>query len=407
MTAGLAAAETTSPPPGFPASPPESLTVYLMTMGPGKRVWERFGHNAIWIHDPVRGTDKAYNYGLFDLRQENFVVRFLQGRMWYWMQGFPAQSYVELYRRANRSVWIQELDMPAPARRELQEFLEWNERPENRFYHYDYYRDNCSTRIRDALDRALGGRIQQSTGALSTGKTYRFHTRRLTVNDPLVYTGLLLALGQPVDRPISAWEEMFLPLALREHIRRITVLEGGVEKPLVKAEQTLFESTDRQPPDHPPFLLPYYLVLGLITGAAAFALGRAARTSPGARRGFAVGTGLWGLLVGAAGLVLAGLWAVTDHAAAYRNENVLQVSLLALGLVWWGTRAGGNRVAARRARLLAGLIVVGSALGLLWKVLPQFCQVNGEIIALALPIHLGVAAGLLQLNRSRSTPGGS
>ena len=132
-----------------------------MTMGPGKAVWERFGHNAIWIHDPERGTDQAYNYGLFDLRQEKFLVRFLQGRMWYWMQGFPAQAYVELYRRANRSVWIQELEMPANAKRELQEFLEWNERPENRFYHYDYYRDNCSTRVRDALDRALGGRIQR------------------------------------------------------------------------------------------------------------------------------------------------------------------------------------------------------------------------------------------------------
>ncbi|MEP7227561.1 MAG: DUF4105 domain-containing protein, partial [Gemmatimonadales bacterium] len=140
MTAGMSAAREAYPPTRVPASPPESLTVYLMTMGPGKAVWERFGHNAIWIHDPVQGTDKAYNYGLFDLRQENFLVRFLQGRMWYWMQGFPAQSYVELYRRANRSVWVQELEMPPKARRELQGFLEWNERPENRFYHYDYYR---------------------------------------------------------------------------------------------------------------------------------------------------------------------------------------------------------------------------------------------------------------------------
>src|SRR5687768_8874676 len=89
-----------APPALRPSAPPPTLTVYLMTMGPGKRVWERFGHNAIWVHDPVKGTDKAYNYGLFDLRQENFLVQFLQGRMWYWMQGFPAQSYVELYRKA-------------------------------------------------------------------------------------------------------------------------------------------------------------------------------------------------------------------------------------------------------------------------------------------------------------------
>ena len=158
-------AQRTTPPPRRPAAPPETgLTVYLMTMGPGKYVWERFGHNAIWIHDPIHGTDQTYNYGLFDFHQQNFLLRFVQGRMWYWMRGYPAQSYVESYRRANRSVWVQELEIPPGARRELQQFLEWNELPENRFYHYDYYRDNCSTRVRDALDRALGGAIRAATG---------------------------------------------------------------------------------------------------------------------------------------------------------------------------------------------------------------------------------------------------
>jgi hypothetical protein len=373
-----------------------------MTMGPGQRVWERFGHNAIWIHDPVHGTDQAYNYGLFDLRQQNFLLRFIQGRMWYWMQGFPAQSYVELYRRANRSVWTQELEMPPAAKRELQEFLEWNERPENRFYHYDYYRDNCSTRIRDALDRALGGRIRQSS-SLATGMTYRFHTRRLTANDPLVYTGLLLGLGQPVDRPISAWEEMFLPLALREQIRKIRVVEGGMEKPLVKEERTLFESTDPPPPADPPFLLPFYLIAGLILGSSAWGLGRAARTSRPARAGFAIGATLWGLVVGTSGLILVGLWAFTDHTAAYRNENVLQLSVLALCLVWWGPKAVSNPAAGRRAWVVALLMAGLSALGLLLKLFPQFYQVNGEIIGLALPAHLGVAGGFRELRRSHST----
>ena len=253
-SAQFAGAQNTSPPTRLPAS---QLTVYLMTMGPGKAVWERFGHNAIWIHDPAHGTDEAYNYGLFDLRQEKFLVRFLQGRMWYWMQGFPSESYVQLYRGANRSVWIQELEMSLQAKRDLQNFLEWNELPENRFYHYDYYRDNCSTRVRDALDHALGGRIKDYAGTLATGKTYRFHTQRLTANDPFVYTGLLLGLGQPVDREISAWDEMFLPLALRDHIRNVTVRGAdGSQLPAVRSEQTLFESTETPPPQAPPFWLP-------------------------------------------------------------------------------------------------------------------------------------------------------
>jgi uncharacterized protein DUF4105 len=387
-----------------PSVRPPDLTVYLMTMGPGKAVWERFGHNAIWIHDPVQGTDKAYNYGLFDLRQENFLVRFLQGRMWYWMQGFPAETYVELYRRANRSVWIQELEMPPKGRRELQAFLEWNERPENRFYHYDYYRDNCSTRVRDALDRALGGRIRQGTFELATGKTYRFHTRRLTTNDPLIYTGLQLALGQPVDRPISAWEEMFLPLALREHLRRITVpASDGSQTPLVRSERTLFESSGTPPPDRPPFWLPIYLGIGLALGSSILVLGSTADRSRLARAGFIVVSGTWALVVGLVGLVLAGLWGLTDHAAAYNNENLFQANLFALGLLWLLPKAARGSPNARRALALAAIMAAVSQLGLLLKLLSAFYQVNGEIIALVLPIHLGVAAGLWQIRRSRST----
>ena len=383
-------------------SPPESLTVYLMTMGPGKRVWERFGHNAIWIHDPVRGTDQAYNYGLFDFGQHNFLLRFIQGRMWYWMQGFPARSYLEQYRRANRSVWVQELEMAPRARRELQEFLEWNERPENRFYHYDYYRDNCSTRIRDALDRALGGRIHQTTQSALTNRTYRFHTLRLTANDPPVYTGLLLALGQPVDRPISVWEEMFLPLAMREHLRELTVTgSDGAPVPLVRSERTLFESSEPTPPSTPPFWLPFYLGSGLLLGGTAYGLATGARRRRPARLGFRLLTWTWVLVTGVAGAVLAGLWGLTDHAAAYYNENVLQMNILVLPLMWLLPRfVRGNRSSARLTLGLATAVAAISLVGLILKLLPQFYQTNGQVIALALPVHAGVAAGLWRLARS-------
>jgi hypothetical protein len=367
-----------------------------MTMGPGKHVWERFGHNAIWIHDPVRGTDQTYNYGLFDFRQQNFLLRFVQGRMWYWMQGFPAQSYVDSYRRANRSVWVQELEIPPPARRELQAFLEWNERPENRFYHYDYYRDNCSTRVRDALDRALSGQLRASTAHVPSGTTYRFHTLRLTENDPPIYTGLLLALGQPVDRPTSQWEEMFLPLALREHVRNLQVAGAdGRKVPLVRSERTLFQSTDPAPPRVPPSWLAWYLVMGLVIGGTAFALGAAAARSRKSRVGFLAITWIWFIVSGVAGLVLVGLWGMTDHAAAYRNENVLQMDLLVLPLLWLVTRTVlGSGRGSRFTVLLAWTVAALSLLGLLLKIFPQFYQVNESIIALALPAHMGIAGGI-------------
>jgi hypothetical protein len=367
-----------------------------MTFGPGRQVWERFGHNAVWIHDPASGTDRAYNYGLFDFHQENFLLRFARGQMWYWMEGFPAESYAQVYVRDNRSVWIQELALPLEARRELKRFLEWNERPENRFYHYDYYRDNCSTRVRDAIDRVIGGRLKAQTEHVSTGTTYRFHTQRLTANDPVIFTALLVALGRPVDRPISAWEEMFLPLQLREHLRRVTIPgPSGTPIPLVRSERTIFLSTAPDPPAAPPSWTSAYLVLGLAIGGGALGLAALSRRSSVARWLLAVLLGGWTLLTGLAGVVLVGLWGLTDHVMAAHNENLLQASPLALLLALllpgvFRHHAG----AARAARLIALAILLLSIAGALAKLLPGFHQVNGPVVALALPAHAGMAAVL-------------
>ena len=383
--------------PALP-EPGADLTVYVMTFGPGREVWERFGHNAIWIHDPTHGTDQAFNYGLFDFRQENFILRFVRGQMWYWMAGFPAESYVRQYERDNRSVWVQELDIPPAARLDLQQFLQWNEQPDHKFYHYDYYRDNCSTRVRDALDRVVGGAIQRQTSSLPAGTTFRFHTQRLTANTPLISTGLLLALGERVDRPISAWEEMFIPMAMRDHLRRVRVAgAGGADVPLVKAERTLFESTAPAPPDSPPNWIPGYLVIGLAIGAGAFGLARKARTNGPARTALLALAAGWTLLAGLAGVLLAGLWGLTDHAMAACNENLLQMNPLSLALLPLlpGALRGSSRAAS--ARGLAVGVAVLSLAGLTIQLLPWFEQVNGPVIALAVPAHLGVAAALRRL----------
>ncbi|HET9727544.1 MAG TPA: DUF4105 domain-containing protein [Gemmatimonadales bacterium] len=379
------------------APPSRELKVFLMTFGPGRQVWERFGHNAIWIHDPADSTDLAFNYGLFDFHQHNFLLRFARGQMWYWMAGYPASAYIDQYERDNRSIWIQELELPPRAKIQLEEFLRWNALPEHRYYHYDYYRDNCSTRVRDAIDRALNGAFRRQTDTVPAHTTYRFHTQRLTTNDPLIFTALLGALGPGVDRPISAWEEMFLPLEMRQWVRTVTVPgPDGRPLPLVRSERTIFESTLRPPPDSPPNWVPWYLLMGLSIGGIASASARPARRSPAARYGFLIVTGSWLVLAGLAGAVLGGLWGLTDHVMAYRNQNLLQLDPLALALVpaaFSAVRSGTPAWGVKVARLVVALSLAGLAL----KLIPAWTQVNGSIIALALPAHLGVAAALTRL----------
>ena len=383
------------------------IAVYLISVGPGRRVWEKFGHNAIWISDNETGTDRAYNYGLFSFEQEDFLSRFLRGRMLYWMRGFDVEGHIQEYIDDDRSVWIQELNLTPAQRIALRDFLLWNERPEHRFYRYHYYYDNCSTRIRDALDRVLGGAIRSQTEGVETGNTFRFHTLRLTSDNIWTYTGLLLGLGQPVDRPISEWDEMFLPLKLRDHLRGVTLRdESGNESPLVVSERTEFESTVFAEASSPPNWLLGYFVVGLaIAACLAFTAYRAAfdRLS---RAVFAVLATLWAFLTGVAGLVLAGLWAFTDHNTSYRNENLFWFDPLAIMLVALAPLLiRGVPWAARPGRLVASAIGALSLLGFVLQIAPGLDQVNGPLIALALPPNLAMAAGLLWVSRTRGQTG--
>ena len=364
-----------------------------MTMGPGDAVWERFGHNAIWIRDRELGTDVVYNWGMFDFNQPNFLGRFLTGDTKYWMAGFDLASTVEVYPAGNRAVWAQELALTPAQRVELRDFVEWNARPENMYYRYDYYRDNCSTRVRDAIDGVIGGRIRTTTAPRMTATTYRSHTQRLTAGDFPVYTGIMLALGHPADRPISEWQEMFLPMRMREHLRTVRVPdESGRLVPLVRAETQLVSASRGPEPDAPPRLVPFYLAVSLGIAAVIVVLTRLAEKGSGAPRlALALVVAAWSLVAGLLGTAALLAWTVTQHVFMYRNENLLQFNPLplALALVFpvllyrgWGARA---------TRLVSVTVATLAVVGLLMKVIPVFDQRNWEIIALALPAHVAVA----------------
>lgn len=390
--------------PAAAQQPGDHLTVYLLTMGTGDQVWEKYGHNAIWIQDAAAGSDWVYNYGVFDFDSPGYWGRFVRGDWLYQLAVSDIVQTLAQYRYLNRTVVAQELALSGPQKLELQRFLEWNYLPENREYLYDYFLDNCSTRIRDAIDRVLGGTIREATGAVPTETTFRWHSRRLMAGSPVVYTALNAGLGPAADRPITAWEEMFLPEKLQERVREVSVAgEGGAPRPLVAGERVLHEAVGRAPDRQaPPQWIPIYLAIGVLLAALLAGLGWAAARSRAAGAAFVLlGTG-WMLLVGIGGLLLVALWALTNHTVAHRNENLFQFAPLALALVVL-LPAGvlGARWASRPARIV-GLLVGGLAvLGMLVQVFPGFDQVNGEIIALMLPPNLAVAWVLARLDERR------
>jgi hypothetical protein len=381
----LAAVPARAQAPG-PLPADTGLTVTLLTMGQGDLVWEMFGHNALWIHDGVTGEDRVYNYGVFDFNSPGYWGRFLKGDWLYMLGVADMRQTVYQYQYFNRAIWAQQLNLTPAQKRQMQAMLETNAQPRNREYLYDYYRDNCSTRIRDVLDTVIGGRLRAATADSLTGTTYRWHSERLIAGDKASYFGLAGGLGPAADREINAWEEMFLPFKVQQQVRGIRVADAsGREVPLVAREWTLLEPAGRaQERSEPPFWTHWYLLAGLLVAGMLVLAGRAAPRSGWARFGVSAVSALWLLLAGTAGVLLVLLWAMTNHQIAYRNENLLQLSPLALPLVLLvPCLAYGARWAARPARLLATAVAALSVLGFVLQALPWLDQRNAQIIALA------------------------
>jgi hypothetical protein len=288
-------------------------------------------------------------------------------------------------------------------------------RPENRTYKYDYYRDNCSTRVRDALDRITDGQMKAQLTAKQVDATFRSHTLRLTADSVWWFTALDFLLGHPTDRQLSAWDECFLPLKLRDHLATVTILDDeGNPQPLVKKERQISYTARPPLPETRPHRTWQYLAAGVVLGALMLLLARVAPRRRWARVGFVVVSLGWTLLAALGGTIGAYAWFLTDHAASYRNENQLQLNPLAWPLVVlvpllaFRARPGAKRTHGRMIQLgraFAAAVAGLSLVGLLAKLLPGMYQANHEIIALALPSHLALLLSVYFLSRQVKTGG--
>ena len=395
--AGAQDQETASPGPSMTPAPRErgdELRVWLVTAGPGDAVWEHYGHNALRVLDTRTGRDYSYDWGIFDFRQADFMARFLQGRMLYMVVRQRTDVVLDFYRETDREVVLQELDLTPAEKAMLSDAASENALPRNRDFIYQYFVDNCSTRVRDLLDRVLGGALRREFEGQATGFSYRHHARRLTQVDPLVHTGADLALGSPADRPISAWEELFLPLSLRDRIRSVRITRDGETRPLVRAEEVLYTSGRAPEPAAPPAWLGRYLAMGLLMGVVFAAAGvRGVRTSTGLRRSVLALAAGWSLAAGAVGTILVLLLA-TDHTFTWWNENLFLFNPLPLGLAVLLPLSTRSEAWRGRARVLAAAVAALALAGLLWQLAPASHQPNATFFALALPAHLGIAWGL-------------
>jgi hypothetical protein len=385
--------------PSVHAEPGDNLAVYALTFGPGEHPFLKFGHNAILIQ-PSAEPGWVFNFGTFDFADPDLIPKFLRGRFKYWLSVGGAEPTMEAYAAENRTILSQELDLAPAQKWALWQALRENARPENRAYLYDYFYDNCSTRVRDAIDRVTDGRVRLAGQAPAT-RTLRAHALRSVADYLPEYVGLYLGLSRATDQPIDRWAETFLPERLSDLLRSVRIPDGAGEKHLVKSETVVYQSTRPAKPEKPPNWALYFLAIGVALGGVLALLGRIAKRRTSARillgGATAVLGGVWGLL----GLILVCLWAFTNHKVAYANANIMQFAPWTVILLGYGMGVMlGRPGAVRVARTLALSAAVLSALGIVCKALPGLNQDNWPFILLSLPIWLGLWTGLRAVSRT-------
>ena len=365
------------------------LRVSVLTFGPGDAVFERFGHNAIRIQDTASGIDLAYNWGMFSFDEPQFLRRFLSGDNRYWVQAFPSTWLIEAYAGQDREVTEQVLALTVEQRSALAALVVQNALPENKYYRYDYYRDNCSTRVRDAIDTVLGGSLERRFSVTTTPWSYRSESVRLTTPAGLAQAGIELALGPHADVPMTAWQAMFIPMRLRDYLRDVRVPGAdGVTIPFVAGEEVLYKA--RRAPEPPerhgltlaawgPILGAWMLLLAPISAGA-----RARTRVPAAVMSIA-----WYGATGVVGLLILGMWIGSAHVFWYDNLNLLLVSPLGLVAAVPVARAILRGASSSLARWCIIAILAQGALALCLA--PLGIQRLVGPLMLLLPAHVGLA----------------
>lgn len=366
----------------FAAAGDAQLRIGVATMQPGTIFFERFGHDSIVVDDPALPEPISYNFGFFDPGEPHFLRRFIRGEMAYQLAALPLSQDMAYYRDVGRGVSIQWLDLDDAQAKRLAAALAENAKPENARYRYEYFTDNCATRVRDALDRVLDGGLRPQLETRSQGNSYRSESVRLASPATWMWLGFDLGLGPAADRPMSRWQDAFVPMQLAAGLREAKLADG---RPLVKSEEILLPH--RIAPEPGEFQRHWWkwLLIGM-----AIAIGVLALSHRAARATTVVAISIW-LLCGLLGALMTFIWLETAHRFGWANHNLLLFNPLCLLLLPGAVQTWRGRDPGPGFRLLLGGVVACAAAALFLHWLPVARQANAHWIAMLVPIHLALA----------------
>ena len=295
----------------------ESTEISVLTCDPGNEIYSLFGHSALRIKNPVNGQDLVVNWGLFEFSESQFQFGydFAKGRLKYYMGIQLMSNFITEYRRSKRGIREQVLNLSNQEKNQIIQLLEENYKPENRKYKYEFFYDNCSSRLRDIIKKVFGENINFYQSPKSNKFTFRETIHLYLESFPWLKLGIDLVLGKKIDKLVSNENLMFLPLNVEEIFDKSLVENNESIKNLVKSKNTLIESFENK---NKLNNIGFYswILLAITLLLIVFKLDKA--------------LGVWSSLnlfiIGLLGIVLVFMWIGTDHNATKMNFNLLWAS---------------------------------------------------------------------------------
>lgn len=287
--------------------------ISVLTCGPGDQLYSTFGHSAFRVKDPAIGIDVVYNYGVFDFYSDNFYVKFAQGKLDYMLARQQYPNFIREYKYDKRWVKEQVLQLSQTERNKLFRFLEHNYLPENRGYPYDFFYNNCATKIWDVLDTVYGKKLVFDENYLKNEYTHRELIRQNMPVNSWSSFGIDLALGAVIDDLATPKEHMFLPQYILQQLNFAKLNN----QPLAPKEVSIYQPKITE---HKSNFLLTPLFWSLLLMVLVFSITYKDYKSNKRTKGmdFALF-----FITGIAGMLIFFLWFITDHTATANNFNIL------------------------------------------------------------------------------------
>lgn len=368
-----------------PPATEDSIRFSLLTCGAGEEIYSLFGHTAIRYENFTRGIDAVFNYGIFSFNTPNFILRFTLGETDYQLGVTSYKQFAYEYTWTGRDVWQQTLNLNAEEKKKLLALLEENYLPQNRIYRYNFFYDNCATRPRDQIERAVQGTLEYADDMTSfqTGISFRDIVHQYTIGHSWARFGIDLCLGSQADKDITRRQMMFAPFYLKDFLAKAQLKNAqGMERPLVSSEDHIIQSPQQTSTEEAPSpLQTAFLLFTIVTIATAYGIYR--------RKSLWLLDLLLFLAAGVAGCILAFLASFSQHPAVSPNYLLFLFHPLHLLCLPWMIKRVRKK---EKSIYMWANITVLTFFILLWGIIPQ--EFNLAVLPLALSLWIRSASNL-------------